>query len=173
MRHLLAAAACSLCSLLSFAQVFPAVTYPHGYFRDPLNIPMSLAANFGELRPDHYHMGLDIRTQRKENLPVMAAADGYIARVSIAPAGFGQAIYIRHPNGYTTVYGHLNKFFPALAAYVREQQYRLESWQVNLPCLPTFSLSGRGTSLLSAAIRVDRRDPICISRSGAQTATST
>ena len=136
MRHLLAAAACSLCSLLSFAQVFPPVSYPHGYFRDPLNIPMSLAANFGELRPNHYHMGLDIRTQRKENLPVMAAADGYIARVSIEPGGFGQAIYIRHPNGYTTVYGHLNKFFPALAAYVQQQQYRLESWQVSLSLPP-------------------------------------
>lgn len=93
---------------------------------------MSLAANFGELRPNHYHMGLDIRTQRRENLPVFAAADGYVARVSIEPGGFGQAIYIRHPNGYTTVYGHLNKFFPALAAYVAEQQYKLESWRVSL-----------------------------------------
>ena len=72
---------------------------------------MSLAANFGELRPNHYHMGLDIRTQHRENLPVYAAADGYIARVQIEPFGFGQAIYIRHPNGYTTVYGHLNRFF--------------------------------------------------------------
>src|SRR5882762_9681680 len=130
------AIACSLYSLSSFSQVFPPVGYPRDYFRDPLDIPMSLAANFGELRPNHYHMGLDIRTQRKENLPVMAAADGYIARVSIEPGGFGQAIYIRHPNGYTTVYGHLNKFFPALAAYVREQQYRLESWQVKLSLPP-------------------------------------
>ncbi len=72
---------------------------------------MSLAANFGELRPNHYHMGLDIRTQHRENLPVYAAADGYIARVQIGPFGFGQAIYIRHPNGYTTVYGHLNRSF--------------------------------------------------------------
>jgi murein DD-endopeptidase MepM/ murein hydrolase activator NlpD len=129
-------AACSLFSLLSFAQIFPAVSYPQGYFRDPLGIPMSLAANFGELRPNHYHMGLDIRTQRKENLPVFAAADGYVARVSIEPAGFGQAIYIRHPNGYSTVYGHLNKFFPALADYVEEQQYKLESWQVSLELSP-------------------------------------
>src|SRR5258707_15865314 len=110
MRHLLAAAACSLCSLLSFAQVFPPVTYPRGYFRDPLNIPMSLAANFGELRPNHYHMGLDIRTQKKENLPVLAAADGSIVKVVIEPFGFGQAIYLRHPNGFTTVYAHLNAF---------------------------------------------------------------
>jgi hypothetical protein len=110
--------------------------YPKGYFRDPLAIPMSLAANFGELRPDHYHMGLDIRTQHRENLPVFAAADGHVSRVSVGPFGFGQAIYIDHPNGYTTVYGHLNRFFPALAAYVTDQQYRRQSWQVDLQVPP-------------------------------------
>ena len=114
------------------ASLFPSVTYPRDYFRDPLDIPITLAANFGELRPNHYHMGLDIRTQHRENLPVFAAADGYVARVQIEPAGFGQAIYIRHPNGYTTVYGHLNQFFPALAAYISEQQYKRESWQTDL-----------------------------------------
>jgi len=103
--------------------------YPQGYFRNPLDVPIKLAANFGELRANHYHMGLDIRTQQKENLPVMAAADGYVARVVIEPAGFGQAIYIRHPNGYTTLYAHLNRFFPALAAYVSNWQYKMESWQ--------------------------------------------
>src|SRR5579872_2356405 len=126
----------SLCYFLSFSQASPPFKYPQGYFRDPLAIPMSLAANFGELRPDHYHMGLDIRTQHRENLPVFAAADGYVARVSIAPFGFGQAIYLVHPNGYTTVYGHLNRFFPALAAYVARQQYKLESWQVDLTPSP-------------------------------------
>ena len=116
--------------------LFAPVTYPQGYFRNPLDFPMSLAANFGELRPNHYHMGLDIRTQHKENQPVHAAADGYVARVEIEPGGFGQAIYIRHPNGYTTVYGHLNQFFPALAVYVHQQQYRLQSWQVDLTLPP-------------------------------------
>src|ERR1700755_213758 len=131
MRYLFSAALV-LCSLYGNCQLFAPADYPRNYFRDPLAIPMSLAANFGELRPNHYHMGLDIRTQRKENLPVFAAADGYVARGAIERAGFGQAIYIRHPNVYTTVYGHLNKFFPALAAYVAQQQYRLESWQVSL-----------------------------------------
>lgn len=120
----------------SFAQVFPPADYPRGYFRNPLNIPMSLAANFGELRPDHYHMGLDIRTQKRENLPVLAAASGDVVKVVIEPFGFGQAIYIRHPNGYTTVYAHLNAFFPALAAYVSQQQYKLESWRIALDIPP-------------------------------------
>lgn len=97
---------------------------------------MQLVANFGEIRTNHWHMGLDIRTQQKVNLPVHAAADGYIARVSVEPGGFGQAIYINHPNGFTTVYGHLNSFFPALDAYVKQQQYARQSWKVSLSIPP-------------------------------------
>lgn len=93
---------------------------------------MQLVANFGELRANHWHMGLDIRTQQKENLPVFAAAEGYIARVKIEPGGFGRAIYINHPNGYTTLYAHLNNFFPALEQYVKAEQYKRESWEVEL-----------------------------------------
>jgi hypothetical protein len=131
MKHLLVVAAV-VYPFLCFAQDLPSSGYPVGYFRNPLDIPIRLAANFGELRANHYHMGLDIRTQQKENLPVMAAADGYIAKVVIEPAGFGQAIYIRHPNGYTTLYAHLNKLFPALAAYASSWQYRAESWQASI-----------------------------------------
>ncbi|MFL5740921.1 MAG: M23 family metallopeptidase [Flavisolibacter sp.] len=110
--------------------------YPQNFFRDPLDIPMQLVANFGEIRANHWHMGLDIRTQHRVNLEVHAAADGYVSRVSIEPGGFGQAVYITHANGFTTVYGHLNSFFPALAAYVKEQQYALQSWAVNLTFQP-------------------------------------
>jgi murein DD-endopeptidase MepM/ murein hydrolase activator NlpD len=106
--------------------------YPQHYFRDPLDIPISLAGNFGELRPDHFHMGLDIRTQKREHLKVYAAADGYIAQIKIEPGGFGQAIYINHPNGYTTVYAHLQEFFPALASYIKKEQYRQQSWAISL-----------------------------------------
>ena len=120
--------------LLIFFQYFfsQAQSYPQNYFRHPLDIPMQLVANFGEIRTNHWHMGLDIRTQQRVNLPVHAAADGYIARVSIEPGGFGQAIYINHPNGYTTVYGHLNSFFSALADYVKQKQYEQQQWSVNL-----------------------------------------
>jgi hypothetical protein len=118
------------------AQIFPAAKYPQGYFRSPLAIPIRLAANYGELRSNHFHMGLDIRTDHRVDLPVYAAAGGYVARVKVEPEGFGQAIYINHPNGYTTLYAHLNHFFPALAAYVKKQQYRLESWAVTLDIPP-------------------------------------
>lgn len=116
----------------SFAQNTIDIPYPKGYFRNPLDIPPGLAGNFGELRPNHYHMGLDFKTNHLENLAVLAAADGYIARIKVEPFGFGRAIYINHPNGFTTVYGHLNSFYPALEQYVKEQQYRLESWAVFL-----------------------------------------
>lgn len=102
--------------------------YPQGYFRNPLNIKMELVANFGELRTNHWHMGLDIRTQQRENLPVHAAAEGYIARIKIEPGGFGRAIYINHPNGYTTLYAHLNAFMPAIESWLKAQQYEKESW---------------------------------------------
>ncbi|MBN8786220.1 MAG: M23 family metallopeptidase [Terrimonas sp.] len=110
--------------------------YPKSYFQNPLNIPASLAGNFGELRPNHYHMGLDFKTNRVENLPVHAAADGYIAKVKIEPWGYGRAIYINHINGYTTLYAHLNDFYPELEKYIKDQQYKLESWQVFLD-IPT------------------------------------
>jgi hypothetical protein len=122
----------SLCE----AQLFPDKNYPKGYFIYPVNAKIGIAANFGELRPDHYHMGLDCRTNQVQNRPVMAAADGYVAHIRIEPFGFGRAIYINHPNGLTTLYGHLNKFFPALEKYVKEQQYKLQSWKVYLDIHP-------------------------------------
>lgn len=113
-------------------QDFPKKNYPKGYFIYPVDARIGIAANFGELRPNHYHMGLDCRTNQVQNRPVKAAADGYIAHVRIEPFGFGRAIYINHPNGLTTLYGHLNNFYPTLEKYVKEQQYKLQSWQVFL-----------------------------------------
>ncbi len=102
------------------------------YFRSPLTIPIRLSANFGELRPDHWHMGLDIRTNARENMAVNAAAEGYIAHVGVRSQGYGRFIIINHPNGTSTLYAHLNDFNPELEAYVREQQYKKESWAVEL-----------------------------------------
>ena len=112
------------------AQIFPAKNYPQGYFQWPLIAKVGLAANFGELRPNHYHMGLDCKTDQRENVTVVAAADGYVAKVKIEPYGFGRCIYINHPNGLTTLYAHLNDFNPALEKYIKEQQYLLKSWKI-------------------------------------------
>src|ERR1700722_11012611 len=123
------------CSFAS-GQLFQTPDYPLKEFRNPLNIPISLAANFGELRANHYHMGVDIRTEHRENMPVFAAADGYIYRIKIEPFGFGQAIYIRHANGYISLYAHLNAFYPALSSYVKQKQYELQRWDISLELPP-------------------------------------
>lgn len=118
-------------TFLSFAQT-PSNKYPKGYFRNPMDFPLEIAANFGELRSNHWHMGLDIRTKQKENQLVHASAEGYIAFVGIRPQSFGRFIIINHPNGYSTLYAHLNDFYPELEQYVTEQQYQQESWAVEL-----------------------------------------
>lgn len=110
--------------------------YPQGYFANPLGIPMSLAANFGELRPNHWHMGLDLKTGQKENYPVFASADGYVGHIGIRPSSFGKFIIINHPNGYSTLYAHLNEFYPELEKYVREKQTEKESWAIELDFSP-------------------------------------
>jgi murein DD-endopeptidase MepM/ murein hydrolase activator NlpD len=122
---------CLACSTIN-AQIFSAKNYPKNYFTWPVGAEIGIVANFGELRPNHYHMGLDCRTDHKENMPVYAAADGYIAKVKIEPYGFGRCIYINHPNGLTTVYAHLNVFEPALEKYITDQQYQLQQWHVFL-----------------------------------------
>lgn len=106
--------------------------YPKNYFRNPLGIPIQLSANFGELRSNHWHMGLDIRTEAKENYPVYAAAEGYIAHIGIRPQSFGRFIIINHPNGLSTLYAHLNDFFPRLEEFVTARQYEKESWAIEL-----------------------------------------
>jgi len=114
------------------AQFFEKKNYPHQYFQWPVKATIALAANFGELRPNHFHMGIDCKTNQQQNLPVYAAADGYIAKVKIEPFGFGRCIYINHPNGLTTLYAHLNAFYPALEQYITQQQYILRRWNVFL-----------------------------------------
>src|SRR5678809_635759 len=133
MLHGLKIIICLLFSSNIYSQSF---VYSKDYFRWPVNNKPGIVANFGELRSNHWHMGLDVRTDRKVNMPVYAAADGYIAKITVQPFGYGQAIYINHPNGLTTVYGHLHRFNRALEKYVKEQQYKLESWNVDLEIPP-------------------------------------
>ncbi|WP_223033529.1 M23 family metallopeptidase [Hanstruepera marina] len=106
--------------------------YPEDYFRNPLDVTLVLSGTFGELRSNHFHSGLDIKTQRREGLKVYAAAEGYISRIKISHYGYGKALYITHPNGYTTVYAHLQKFSPTIEAYVKKLQYEKESFEIEV-----------------------------------------
>jgi hypothetical protein len=101
-------------------------------FISPVKIPLSLSANFGELRADHFHSGLDIRTQGVTGKEVVAAASGYIYRIGVSPGGFGKALYVRHPSGYSTVYAHLESFVPEIAEFVKEMQYERKSFPITL-----------------------------------------
>ncbi len=101
-------------------------------FISPVRIPLQLSANFGELRLDHFHTGIDIKTQGVSGKEVVAAASGYIYRISVSPGGFGKAIYIKHQSGYSTVYGHLSTFAPEIEKWVISHQYEKKSFLVNL-----------------------------------------
>lgn len=121
--------------LLSFEQL-SAQVFPQGYFRNPLNIPILLAGNYGECRPNHFHSGIDIKTNQKENLPVYAAAAGYVSRINISHAGYGNALYINHANGFQTVYAHLKKYNEELEKYIASQQQLQEKWNIDIQLPP-------------------------------------
>ncbi len=123
-------------SINARGQFFEVKHYPQDYFSYPVDEDKSIAANFGEPRLNHFHMGLDCRTGSTENRNILAAANGYIAKVKIEPWGFGRAIYINHPNGLTTLYAHLNNFYPALENYIKKQQYLFKSWAIYLNIPP-------------------------------------
>lgn len=103
--------------------------YPKNYFSPPLKIPIILSGTFGELRSNHFHSGIDIKTQGKENLPIYAPANGHVSRIKVSQYGFGKAIYIKHPNGYTTVYAHLKRFESKIQDYVKKTQYKKKKYQ--------------------------------------------
>ena len=106
--------------------------YPQKYFQKPLDIPLILSGTFGELRSNHFHSGLDIKTQQREGFNVYATAAGYVSRIKISNWGYGKAVYITHPNGYTTVYGHLKKFNTKIEKYLKKRQYEKESYSIQL-----------------------------------------
>src|SRR5690606_14293207 len=107
--------------------------YPQGYFRNPLNIPPDASGTFGELRSTHFHAGDDYRTQQKIGLPLHAAAEGFVSRVRVQIGGGGNSVYIDHPNGYTTVYLHMDRFNEALTNIVRAEQYKQQRFDVDVP----------------------------------------
>ncbi len=111
--------------------------YPKDYFRSPLDIPVELSGCFGELRPNHFHSGFDIKTQKREGLNVYAVADGYVSRIKISTYGYGKAIYVTHPNGYTSLYGHLTSGVGNIEKFIRDYQYKEKSFEVEIYLKPT------------------------------------
>ena len=122
----------SYISLLLFLLVFCVKTIAQEPLRSPFNFPIVLSGNFGELRSTHFHSGIDFKTQGVEGKPIHAVNDGYVSRIGVSPWGYGNALYIDHPDGTTTVYAHLKSFDKKIEDYIKEQQYIQESFAVNL-----------------------------------------
>lgn len=101
-------------------------------YTPPLRIPLLLSANFCELRTGHFHAGVDFKTQQRIGLPVYSIADGHIYRILVSPSGYGRALYIEHPNGESSLYGHLDRFNDEIESYIKTEQYRRQSFAVNL-----------------------------------------
>lgn len=102
------------------------------YFTSPVDIPIFLSGTFGELRSNHFHSGIDIKTQGVEGKNILAVADGYISRIKISTGGYGKALYITHNNGYVSVYGHLQRYNDSIQKYVIDKQYEKESFTINI-----------------------------------------
>ena len=111
----------------------PEKNYPQDYFESPVLHDLLLSGTFGELRSNHFHSGIDIKPSNGGiGDAVVAAAGGQVVRISVSSSGFGNALYVQHPNGYITVYAHLHNFVPEIARYVKENQYKRKSFSVNL-----------------------------------------
>ncbi len=111
---------------LGFGQNYPQA------FDPPLQIDLLPNASFGELRADHFHSGMDFSTKGKKGIPIYAPADGEINRIKVSTFGYGKALYVKHKNGYTTVYGHLEDYAGETEEYVQKEQYRQEKFEVEL-----------------------------------------
>ncbi len=101
-------------------------------FIPPLDIPLYLTGTFGELRSEHFHAGIDLKTQEETGKPVFSIDEGYVVRVKVQENGYGKALYINHPGGITSVYAHLDKFMDDIAAYVKEKQYEHQTFEIDL-----------------------------------------
>ncbi len=106
--------------------------YPTDYFRSPVDFRILLSGTFGELRANHFHSGMDIKTHGTTGAKVYAVADGYVSRIKMSGYGYGKSIYITHPNGYVSVYGHLSRFNRTIGTYTKKEQYRLESYEIDV-----------------------------------------
>lgn len=122
-----------LSTLFLFSYQSPENGYPKGYFRAPVGGEIRLAGSCGELRSNHFHMGIDIKPQNRAIAePIYAAAEGFVKRIVVSPRGYGNGIYIEHPNGYTTVYGHLKEFNHKITEYIQQLQYQNKSFALDL-----------------------------------------
>lgn len=105
-------------------------------FINPLHGVLRFSGTFGELRGTHFHAGIDLKTAQVEGKPVLAVADGYISRIAVSPSGYGKALYISHPGGYTTVYAHLQRMKGNIETWLWKKHYELQSYRLDVSLNP-------------------------------------
>ena len=125
--------------------------------RQPFDFPILLSGNFGELRNNHFHSGIDFKTQGVEGKPIHAVQDGYVSRISVSPWGYGNGLYLTHPDGTTTVYGHLQRFAPSIARYIKTQQYEQERPEVREARISTSKYATRKVKRYSILSNISKR----------------
>ena len=149
---------------LSYAQE---IEIPKDYFRSPLDIPLVLSGTFGELRPNHFHAGIDLKTKGQSGLKIYSVADGYVSRIKVSPTGYGKAIYIKHPNGFTSVYAHIMRYNDKIEAIVKKEQYAKKSFAIEIFPEPNqisvkkgeiIALSGNSGSSFAPHLHFELRD---------------
>jgi murein DD-endopeptidase MepM/ murein hydrolase activator NlpD len=140
---------------------------PKDYFRSPLDIPLILSGTFGELRPNHFHAGIDFKTKGASGLKIYSVADGYVSRIKVSPTGYGKAIYVKHPNGYTSVYAHIMRYNDKIEAIVKTEQYEKKSFAIEIFPKPNdiivkkgeiIALSGNSGSSFAPHLHFELRD---------------
>lgn len=136
-------------------------------YHSPLGIPLVLSANFGELRPNHFHMGVDFKTNGKEGYNIYSIADGFVSRVKVSPFGYGKVVYIDHPNGVTSVYAHCSEFKGKLDSLVKATQELTQNYEVEIFPAPDeikvlkgeiFALSGNTGNSFGPHLHFELRD---------------
>ncbi len=115
-----------------------------GYYAAPTLLPFVFSGTFGEIRSNHFHSGVDIKTNEQEGFPVLASGDGYISRIKVSAVGFGKAVYLNHPDGFTTVYAHLHHFNDTIETIVRNMQYRKQSFEIDMNIDSLFIIVSKG-----------------------------
>ncbi|NLK80641.1 MAG: M23 family metallopeptidase [Bacteroidales bacterium] len=136
-----------ICSSVLFSCFAFSQAVKNKQFANPLAIPPLLSANFGELRPNHFHAGLDYKTEGVEGKPVFAIDSGYVSRIMIRPVGYGNALYITHSSGYVSVYAHLQSFSPEITSYITHYQLQNKMHSVDVAIEPHVLLVQRGQEI--------------------------